>query len=85
MKLPPTRFPASLSGQWLGSNPFDDKHHNADPQRTFTPLGALLECYAWWTVHKAEIGPAFAPMAETIRQTLKRADPKALAELEARQ
>lgn len=84
MSLPPVRYPRSVDNLWNGHDPFDGKHRNADAERSFTPLGCLLETYAWYWTHKSEIGPAFTPIASSIRKVLAREAAGHLTDIECR-
>jgi hypothetical protein len=81
MKGPPRHYPRTLARQFA-SDPFDPRMHAATASRDHTPLGLLIEIHHWYQMHKAEIGPAFAPIAGSIEALLRTEAPDALAFLE---
>ena len=81
MSRPPRIYPADLSKQFA-ADPFSDKMHNDGPQREHTPLGLLVEILHWYETNKADCGPAFQPIANSVRQLLEQECPKELKALQ---
>lgn len=81
MSRPPPRiYPADLSKQFA-ADPFSDKMHDDGPQREHTPLGTVLEGYAWLIQYGHD--DYLQPVRASFRACLVRECPKALAEVES--
>lgn len=76
---PPPRL--NLSREFA-ADPFDKRMR--DSRQRHTPLGLCVEIWQWYRTHEAECGPAFAPIAASIRELIEREAPDHVEYLEGK-
>lgn len=75
MRPPPKHYPRTLDVQFA-ADPFDPRMHHGGPQREHTPLGLIVEAWAWMRQHEAEIPPAMLPMYRSFYELIQRDAPE---------
>jgi hypothetical protein len=80
----PVFHPKTLDRQFA-ADPFDPRMHRDSPHREHTALGLLVEIWQWYRTHEADCGPAFRPIAGSIRELLQREAPEHVEFLETMQ